>query len=106
MFKVQCIIKLNGTYRIQIHQRHFKNLINLNFCPASGDRKWRLLPAADTCADPEGGGGGRGSPPPPLKNRKNIGFLSNSGPDSLKNHEATKPETNIGPSAARQRNAI
>ena len=30
-----------------------------------------------------GGGGGRGSGPPPhpLKNHKNIGFLSNTGPD-------------------------
>ena len=33
-----------------------------------------------------GGGGGRGSrpPPPPLKNHKNIGLLSNTGPDLLK----------------------
>ena len=36
------------------------------------------------------GGGGRGRsvrgsrPPPSLKNRKNIGFLSNTGPDPLK----------------------
>ena len=41
------------------------------------------------------GGGGRG---PPLKNRKNIGFLSNTGPESLK----TKPSLNVGPSSARQ----
>ena len=27
----------------------------------------------------------------PLKNHKNIGFLSNTGPDPLKNHKATKP---------------
>ena len=34
------------------------------------------------CADPEGT---RGSgPPPPLKNRKNIGFSSNTGPVPLK----------------------
>ena len=34
-----------------------------------------------------GGGGGRGpDPPPPLKNHKNIGFLRNTGPDPLKNH--------------------
>ena len=32
-------------------------------------------------ADPEGGTGG---PDPPLKNHKNIGFLSNTGPDPLK----------------------
>ena len=34
-----------------------------------------------TCADPEGETGG---PDPPWKIIKNIGFLSNSGPDSLK----------------------
>ena len=37
-----------------------------------------------------GGGEDRGSGPP-LKNHKNIGFLSNTGPDPLKNHKATKP---------------
>ena len=41
------------------------------------------------CANPEGGGGGSG-PPPPLKNYKNIGFLSNAGPDPRKNYKATK----------------
>ena len=44
--------------------------------------------------------------PTPLKNKKNIGFLSNTGPDPLKNHKATKPAFNVGPSSARQRNAI
>ena len=39
---------------------------------------------------------------PPLKNYKNIGFLSNAGPDSLKNHKATKPAFNVGPSSASQ----
>ena len=34
--------------------------------------------------DPEGGGGqGVSTPPPPLKNHKNVGFLSNTGPDPL-----------------------
>ena len=32
-----------------------------------------------TCADPEGAGG----PEPSLINHKNIGFLSNTGPDPL-----------------------
>ena len=50
-----------------------------------------------------GGGGGQGSP---LINHKNIGFLSNTGPDPLKNHKATKPEFNVGPSLAHQRYAI
>ena len=51
------------------------------------------------------GGGGRGSGLP-LKNHKDIGFISNSGPDPLKNHKATKPVFNVGQSSARQRNAI
>ena len=38
---------------------------------------------APSCADPEGGQGVR-TPPPPLENYKNIGFLSNTGPDPLK----------------------
>ena len=46
-------------------------------------------------------GGGQGVVPPPhthtLKNHKNIGFLSNTGPDPLKNHKATKPAFNVGP---------
>ena len=47
-----------------------------------------------------------GTPPPP-ENHKNIGFLCNTGPDPLKkNHKAAKPEFNVGPSSARQRNAI
>ena len=33
------------------------------------------------CADPEGGGGAGGLDP--LENYKNIGFLSNTGPDLL-----------------------
>ena len=61
------------------------------------------------CTDPEGGGGGgdrdRGYGPR-LKSLKPIGFLSNTGPDALKNHKATKPAFNVGPSSARQRNAI
>ena len=40
------------------------------------------------CADPEGGGGHGVLTPP--KNHKNIGFLSNTGPDPLKSHKATK----------------
>ena len=61
------------------------------------------------CVDPEvggGGGGGGGASGPPLKNHKNIGFLSNSSPDPLKNYEATEPTFNVVPSSAHQRNAI
>ena len=44
--------------------------------------------------------GGRGGPDPPpptlLKNHKNIGFSSNTGPDPMKNHTPTKPAFNVG----------
>ena len=49
---------------------------------------------------------GTGGPDPNLKNHKNIGFLRNTGPDPLKKHGAFKPEFNLGPTSARQRNAI
>ena len=64
-------------------------------------------------ADPEGGGGGGGGGGgqgqvvrSPLKNHKNIGFSSNTGPDPLKNHKATMPAFNVGSSTACQQNAI
>ena len=46
------------------------------------------------------GSRGEGGPGvgPLLENHKNIGFLSNTGPDPLKNHKATKPAFNVGPS--------
>ena len=49
----------------------------------------------------------RGSrpPPPPGKSQKHR-VLSNTGPDPLKNYKPTKPAFNVGPSSARQRNAI
>ena len=53
-----------------------------------------------------GGGAGGPDPPTPLKNHRNIGFHSNSGPDPLKKHKATKSALNVGPLAARTRNAI
>ena len=56
-----------------------------------------------SCADSDGGTGG---PDPPLKNHKNIWFLCNTDPDPQKNHKATKPAFNVGPSSARQQNAI
>ena len=51
------------------------------------------------------GSRGGGTPHPPEKSQ-NIGFLSNSGPDPLKNYKATEPAFNVGPSSARQGNAI
>ena len=56
--------------------------------------KLRLKP----WADPEGD---RRSGPPFLKNHKNIGFMSNTGPDPLKSHKATKPAFNGGRSSTR-----
>ena len=45
------------------------------------------------------GGGGETGGPDPLKNHKGIEFLSNTVSDHLKNHEATKPAFNVGPSS-------
>ena len=53
-------------------------------------------------ADPEGADTGGLNPP---EKSLNIGFLSNTGPDPLKNYKS-KLEFNVGPSSARQRNAI
>ena len=54
------------------------------------------------CADKSGE---QGVWTPPEKSQ-NIGFLSNTGLGPLKNHKATKPVFNVGPSLVRQRNAI
>ena len=62
------------------------------------------MPARWSWAGPERGQGS--GPPPPMKNHKNIGFLTNAGPVPLKTHKATKPAFDVGPSSARQRNAI
>ena len=45
---------------------------------------------------------GAWGPDPPGKSPKNIGFLSNTGPDPLKNHKATEPAFNFGPISTRQ----
>ena len=42
-------------------------------------------------AYPEGGRG-----PGPHEKSQNIGLLTNCGQDPLKNHQATKPEFNVG----------
>ena len=51
------------------------------------------------------GGGGRGSGPP-LKNQKNIGFLSDTGPDSLKNQTCMQCWSVICPPAKRHFNSV
>ena len=50
------------------------------------------------------GGGGDGLDP--LKNHKDIGLLSNIGPNPLKKPKTTKPAFHVGPSSAHQQNAI
>ena len=54
-----------------------------------------------------GGGGGRQGVSTPLKPKKSqaIGFLSNTGQDPRKN-KTSKSAFNVGPSSARQRNAM
>ena len=52
------------------------------------------------------GGTGDHDPPPPTERSQKIGFLSNIGPDLLKNCKATRPEFNVRPSLGRQRKAI
>ena len=54
-----------------------------------------------------GGNGGSGKPAPlPLENHKAIGLQSKASPEPQENHKASKPEFNIGPLSACQRNAI
>ena len=43
-----------------------------------------------------GGGGGTGGPNPPMKNHKNIGFLSNIGPDPIKITKLTSQHSMLG----------
>ena len=53
--------------------------------------------------------GGAGGPDPHLKNyknHKNIGFLSKTGTNPLKNYKAAKPAFNAGPSAKRHLNGV
>ena len=85
----------NGVHHFHTEEKQQANKWNYPCC--SPQIKAKTLTCSCTCADPEGVG---------LKNHKNIGFLSNSGPDPLKNYEATDPVFNVGPSSARQRNAI
>ena len=91
-----CIIACTHAQAI----RHLKQM--------SMTRVFNIYRSQTTCADQEGGGGGvRGSGlPSPEKYNQNIGSLINTGPDIPKNHKATKPAFNVGPSSVRQRNAI
>ena len=50
--------------------------------------------------------GDSGSGPHPTHPFEKSHKAKNTVPDPLKNHKATKPASNAGPSSARQRNAI
>ena len=59
------------------------------------------------CKDPEEGTGGPDSAPPnPRENQTAIGFLSNTAPEHVENHKATKPAFNNGPLSVSQRTAF
>ena len=49
---------------------------------------------------------GQGPRPTPWTISKLMWFLSNTSPDLMENHKATKPEFNVGPLSAPQRNTI
>ena len=79
----------NGTitHLIDIPLFNVKNIVSRNAQSAkvmSGSRGGR------------GGGGGEGVRTPPLKNHKKYRISSNTGPDSLKNHKAIKPDAMLG----------
>ena len=93
------LIKLGKTWTM-----HYTSMLKWVLCKISNFHfkpNWIAASICSPCADPEGGRGSGPPPPPPGKNHKYIFFLSNTGPDPLKNHKATKPEFNVGPSSAR-----
>ena len=49
--------------------------------------------------------GAGGPDPPPGISQSYIGFLSNTGPNPLEYHKATKPAFNVGPLSACEQNA-
>ena len=58
-----------------------------------GQEKHQLSHGTETCADQESDR--KGVRTPSLENPKAIGFLSNTGPDSLETDEATKTACNV-----------
>ena len=65
--------------------------------------RFNEISAAVLCMDPEHG---TGDLDPPPENHKAIWFLSNTGPDPLKNHKATRLALNVGSSSAGQRKMV
>ena len=86
IFKCFCSPVLKGCYHRTIKPNQKVSITVLT-------KRWAVTWKGPECVC----GGG---PLPLLKNHKNIGFLSNTGPDPLKNH---KPAFNVEPSSARQR---
>ena len=68
--------------------KYFREITKL-YCKEQGCSSIRV--SANT--DPEEGTGGSS---PLLKYHKNIGFLSNTDPELLENHKATKPVAMLG----------
>ena len=54
-----------------------------------------LVSSVKSMCESRGGGTWDLDPPPPMKNHKNIGFSSNTGPDPLQ--KIAKPAFNVGP---------
>ena len=54
-----------------------------------------MRPTTVVSTDPEKGEAEAGDPTLTLKIHKAIGFLSNTGPDPMKNHKAIKPAFGI-----------
>ena len=80
----------------------FYLLQNKDLAHNGSNKKDLVATESPPCVDPEVGQGVQ----TPLKNHKNMGFLSNTGLDPLKNHKATEPAFNVRPSSARQQNTI
>ena len=89
--------------------RLFAVIFSLSRCPAKGT-SWHVCSSKSRiglhATRIQMGTGGPDPLLPPLKNYKAIELLSNTDPDPLENHKATKPAFNVGPSSAHQRNAI
>ena len=67
----------------------------LGFCFHYFISKAYILGYLNMGGDSEGGGGGGRGHGSPLKNHKNKGFLSNTDPEPLEIHKATKAAFNV-----------
>ena len=96
---IETTIPINSSKKQRLRQAT-KNLASLSIWADS------LKPCLPAHARIQRGGGGQSDWTTHLKNHKNIGFLSNTGPDPLENHKATKQAFNVGSSSAHQQNTI